>query len=1003
MPAKKVFTVVMIMVLCLLPIKDSIASPVVGNQLAQIETPETDTSTGIAPTSDLNYSGISSLSGSNVVFDPSAGGDVCYIPDTPQTFCFQSETFTSDWEYVYNNWIKFPTDWTVSNVFVQGTPVCDSGGTWGAFSWSFLTSPYEVNVTQTRNQQPTDHCVATYCVDVTPSGLADPAEMSWYFDGDGYGVVPHNPCSSDGYTPAGQNACDEMINPVAAVPLCASDPQVVLTPNEIQTSGCRGESQFHILTITNLTGADATFEITYNKDFPGEFIGPDQITLADGATTDFDVILDPHLCTANADYTATVTVSDGTYSDQSTIYYEIFYEVHEWQSIQTSPISRMDNVAAAYDGKVWSIAGYGVSGDVNYYDPISDAWTTVPASVPPWGTVSIYPRSGCQIGNEVFLYGDAGGMYTGLWSYNMDTNTWTQEIPSGTPPPYPGIWAPSWVADNDTGICYLTGGATTPGAGNLTTVYVYDTGANAWLPQLPTFANVRDFHAAFLFNRPSDSHKLLCVAGGNNGGEMSSTQCYDFNTAVWNPENADLGALPGNLWAMGYTQRMAPGGEQLWMVAGVFNTALVNQTWYFDVTTGTWMDGGLLESVPVYRTAAVTLEDTVYHVGGSVGSFSHTGLSDKRLDVVCPECIVPDMTKEATEIALPGQTIHYTVTLDPVVSDTALVYDYLPDLIEYVPGSLMVTPDIGMYGYDTASRTVWWYFGPDTAKTNGWTPAEKSGTSTTTDITTHSETTSAVDKSETLDYVINSVLWDQPVSSVNTNAFVNQEFTDSPDYSSFLADDFVVPTAWMIDKIFIPGDGWNGFTTLMNASALTFMIYQDSAGVPAGDPSGAGALPVWVYTLPPTDPQITITNGYLGYPSNTQLILEVPILLPAGHYWLVFYPTMAFNPYGQFGRHPADTVNLNTAQFVNPGGGFGYGSVWQPWTVLGSGLTQLDMAFRIEGTEIATLEIDFDATVTAPPNHVIWNSAFLEYGSYVSQANDETFTGYGVYLPITIK
>lgn len=1001
MPAKKVFTVVMIMVLCLLPIKDSIAAPIVEKQLSQIETPETDTSTGTAPTSDLNRSGIGSLSGSHVVFDPSAGGDECYSPGTPQTFCFQSESFTSDWEYLYNNWIKFPSDWTVTNVYVQGTPTCDLG-TWGSFGWSFQTSPYEVNVAHPRYQSQTDHCVANYCVDVVPSGFADPAEVSWYFDGDGYGAAPHNPCSSDGYTPAGQNACDEMINPVAEVPICELVPQVVLEPEEIITSGCHGDSQFHMMTITNFTGAEATFYINYDKDFAGEIFGPNQVTLADGATTNFDVFFDPHICADDGEFNAWVEVTNGTYADTSTIYYEIYSELNEWQQIPTNPSALMDNVLAGYEGKVWSIAGYGSPSEVTNYNPATDTWTVVPTSAPPWGGGG-FPRSGCQMDNEVFLYGDANGAYTGLWSYNMDTNAWTQETPGGTPPAYTGIWAPAWVADTDTGICYMTGGATTPGAGNLATVYVYDTIGNAWLPELPHFTSVRDFHAAFLFNRPSDSHDLLCVAGGNNGVGMSSTQCFDFNTAVWSPENADLGALPGSLWGMGYTQRVTPGGEQLWMLGGVYNGTIVNQTWYYNVSSGTWMDGGFFPSSPVYRTAAVTLNNDVYHVGGSTGGFAPTGLSDKLINYTCPACVTPGFTKQATEIALPGQNIHYTISVDPMVSDTAFIIDYVPELVDYVAGSLSVAPDIGIYDYDPSTRTVWWYLGPNTVKTNGWTPAEKSGTSTTKDIATHSEITSAVDKSETLDYAINSVLWDQPLSSVNTAAYVNQEFTDFPDHSAFLADDFVVPTAWMIDKIFVPGDGWNGFTSLMKASALTFMIYQDDAGVPAGDPSGAGALPIWSLALPPTDPQITITNGSSGLPSNTQLVLDEPLLLPAGHYWLVFYPSMAFSPDGQFGRQPADTTNLHTAQFVNPGGGFGFGPVWQPWLVLGAGLTQPDMAFRIQGMEVPNLQIDFDATVTAPPNHVIWNSAFLEYGSYVSQANDDTFTGYGVYLPMTIK
>ncbi len=193
--------------------------------------------------------------------------------------------------------------------------------------------------------------------------------------------------------------------------------------------------------------SEATFDVYYDKNFPGDIWGPDQITLADGATTNFDVFLDPHLCTDDEDYLAFVTVTDGTYSDQSTIYYDVYSELHEWQSIETSPIGRMDNVLAAYNDKVWSIAGYGSSSDVNYYNPATDTWTTVVGSAPPWAGSSIYPRSGCQMDNEVFIYGDATPAFTGLWSYNMDTNVWTSETPGGTPPPYTGIWAPSWVAD----------------------------------------------------------------------------------------------------------------------------------------------------------------------------------------------------------------------------------------------------------------------------------------------------------------------------------------------------------------------------------------------------------------------------------------------------------------------------------------------------------------------------------------------------------------------------
>jgi len=193
-----------------------------------------------------------------------------------------------------------------------------------------------------------------------------------------------------------------------------------------------------------------------------------------------------------------------------------------------------------------------------------------------------------------------------------------------------------------------------------------------------------------------------------------------------------------------------------------------------------------------------------------------------------------------------------------------------------------------------------------------------------------------------------AVLWNQPLSSVNQNAYVNQQFGDFADFSSYLADDFVNAEPWNVSSIFVPGDLWNGGSSLLNATSLTWQIYADNGGKPAGDPSGVGAPPVWTFTLAPTDPQVALSLGTPGgYLSNTTLNLSAPVTVPAGHWWLVFFPTMDFGAGGQFGRQPADTANGFVAQFINPLGGFGYGTAWQNWTVLG--VAQTDIAFRLEG------------------------------------------------------
>jgi hypothetical protein len=249
------------------------------------------------------------------------------------------------------------------------------------------------------------------------------------------------------------------------------------------------------------------------------------------------------------------------------------------------------------------------------------------------------------------------------------------------------------------------------------------------------------------------------------------------------------------------------------------------------------------------------------------------------------------------------------------------------------------------------------------------------------------------------------VLWDQPLSGVNQNAYVDQDFTDVPDFSSYLADDFVAADDWSIETIFVPGNGWNGFTTLMNATSLTWAVYEDNAGVPAGYPGG-GDPAVWSISLAPTDSQVVITNGSGGMPSNTTLNLTTPATIPAGTYWLVFYPSMPFSGGGQFGRQPADTLNGYTGQFINPGGGFGYGSNWQSWAIIGA--TQQDIAFRIEG-EIVVLDVpwlsedpvsgqnDTTVAVTFDPTGMAIGQYFATL-AIESNDTDEPV----VYVPVTM-
>lgn len=581
-----------------------------------------------------------SLTGSYVEFDPSMGGEECYLPGVPQSFVFMAYSYSPDYEYAYGVWLRFPEGWTILSVSSFGES-CNNG-TWGGFSYVIQDPPNIVQISHARYHGNNGaDCTCYYMVNAIPAGPRD-ANVGWYWWGDGYGSPPYHPCSDDGYTPSGWTACDQQNYPPAVIPACSIEPGVYLFPAEQTKADCPGIPAEFNLDIRNETGAAETFTLSYNVSTGnGTLTGPPSITLDDGEQQSFSVYLTSSAGLLSGELvTATIGASGGGYSDTAIITQIITLGC--WVNIATEPNSgRMDNAVVTYNGLVWSLAGYNNIGEnsVRYYDPSSDTWTTVPGSAPPFGLN--YARSGAAYGNKGYIYGDtltAG--FTGLWSYNMDTNTWANESPSGTAPAQTGIWAPAWAADPSTGLLYITGGATTAGGGNLTTVYVYDPIGNAWLAPLPNFTSPRAFHSAWIFTDPATGHTMLAVGGGVDAASvvLSSTQCYDFVTGAWNAENADIPELSQGWWGMGYATSTVGTDTYLWLLGGsdAAFAILPGTSNYYDVTAGTWNDGGIYHNTHVYRTSAASLNGDVYKIGGSTGGFSPTGLASRFINCTPP-------------------------------------------------------------------------------------------------------------------------------------------------------------------------------------------------------------------------------------------------------------------------------------------------------------------------------------------------------------------------------
>ncbi len=566
--------------------------------------------------------------------------------------CFNITVYSPDAEYMDGFDFDLPDDWTVNSVTDVAGTGCGLGHTFGVNAGNL--------VYWYTNGMPTgcgewSNGTYDFCANVTvPPACTESWDLPWNIIGDTYGVPPHSVAGS-------------------AFAFCEA-PNVYLTPETIDASGCAGVPQDHDFDLLNATGSDTTVDLTYSvTSGSGTCTGPASLDVLDGETVTFTATLNPSggpgevvVCEVFAQ-----DALNPNYNDTSVINKTIIPGLTGWEQIATEPNNgRMDNVTASFNGFAWSITGYGGDANVRYYDPAADLWTVVPGSAAPFGGAN-YARSGCTAGNTVYLYGDASGVMTGLWSYNMESNVWAQVTPSGTPPAQTGIWAPAWVSDPETGYCYMTGGATAPGAGNLTTVYVYDPGTNAWLNPLPNFTSVRDFHAAYFYTSPASGDKLLCVVGGNNGSGMTSTQCYDFTLAAWNAENADMGSLPATghgLWGIGYSDKWHLDAQhQLWVIGGVDPTGFaVNLTYYFDVDSGTWVDGGNLASGAVYRTSATTVDNNIFHLGGSIGGFTYTGNADRHLQINCPPTITNPVVIEFDAMA---------DVCDATIVNTAVIFD----------------------------------------------------------------------------------------------------------------------------------------------------------------------------------------------------------------------------------------------------------------------------------------------------------------------------------------
>jgi hypothetical protein len=154
----------------------------------------------------------------------------------------------------------------------------------------------------------------------------------------------------------------------------------------------------------------------------------------------------------------------------------------------------------------------------------------------------------------------------------------------------------------------------------------------------------------------------------------------------------------------------------------------------------------------------------------------------------------------------------------------------------------------------------------------------------------------------------------------------SQAFTDTPDFSTYEFDDFVVgATGWTVTKITIVGSEQGDPT--MNAGVKLAISTAGDANLVTTTYDG-----------------VEDATGNLIF-DNLNIALDPGVTL-----WITAWVERSFDPGGQWFWSTANDGQPvgNEEIFDNPGGGFGYGTDPIPGSMVFT--TPADLAFTIEGT-----------------------------------------------------
>jgi DNA-binding CsgD family transcriptional regulator/N-acetylneuraminic acid mutarotase len=273
-------------------------------------------------------------------------------------------------------------------------------------------------------------------------------------------------------------------------------------------------------------------------------------------------------------------------------------ERNRWQTHAQMPNARYGFGAAAFDNKIYVIAGttnQGVTGSVERYDPALDAWISLRSKPTPVGDVEA-----AVIGGKIYLPGGqlANGEATAILEiYDIGQDQWV----SGAPMPVASS-ASAVVAYE--GRLYVFGGW--DGRDYFDLALEYNPGNDQW-KELPSMPTRRAYAGAAVAGG-----KIYVIGGRNQGGDLDVNETFSPSAGPQSEAWSSGAPMPVRRASMG----LASVADTIHVVGGSGEGDLAQATLVYLPSANKWTRLDNLLALNTANLRLVPLETIVYVLGG---------------------------------------------------------------------------------------------------------------------------------------------------------------------------------------------------------------------------------------------------------------------------------------------------------------------------------------------------------------------------------------------------